>query len=80
MDIEAWYLDYRDRRDQALSREVAATPFAGETVKHLAWHSVRLAVVSASSRSKITLQLDKVGLTDWLVRWPHLQWTTLATK
>ncbi|SOE97778.1 haloacid dehalogenase superfamily, subfamily IA, variant 3 with third motif having DD or ED [Burkholderia sp. D7] len=65
VDIEAWYLDYRDRRDQALSREVAATPFAGEIVKHLARHKVRLAVVSASSRSKIALQLDKVGLTGW---------------
>ncbi|WP_404611485.1 HAD family hydrolase [Caballeronia udeis] len=65
VDIEAWYLDYRDRRDQALSREVAATPFVRDVVKHLAWHSVRLAVVSASSRSKIALQLDKVGLTGW---------------
>ncbi|MFM0614999.1 HAD family phosphatase [Paraburkholderia nemoris] len=66
VDIEAWHASYREKRDQALSQEVAPTLFAGEVVQHLAQrHKVRLAVVSASSRAKIELQLGKVGMIRW---------------
>jgi HAD superfamily hydrolase (TIGR01509 family) len=65
-DMDAWYLAYTDRRDKALSNEVAAIPFAMDVVRCLAQRqAVRLAVVSASSRAKMELQLDKVGLRGW---------------
>jgi HAD superfamily hydrolase (TIGR01509 family) len=70
-DTEAWYFAYTQTRDKALSNEVGAIPFVGDVLKCLAQRQkVRLAVVSASSRAKMELQLHKVGLRRWFG--PHL--------
>ncbi|MGX7000371.1 HAD family hydrolase [Caballeronia sp. KNU42] len=58
-----WLKAYRARRDAELTERVTATSGVASAIAQLAdMTGARLAVVSASDRSKVRLQLTKVGI------------------
>ncbi|MEZ2719914.1 HAD family hydrolase [Paenalcaligenes hominis] len=61
-----WHQAFTLRRNQALRQHVIATPGIYECLKALrkSW-PLHIACVSAAEKSKMTLQLDKLGLTDF---------------
>jgi len=60
---EGWLASFRARRDDALTRELAAVPGAIAAVDALSARLPgRMAVASGADRGKILLQLGKIGL------------------
>jgi HAD superfamily hydrolase (TIGR01509 family) len=60
-----WLQDFRERRNEALERDLTAIPHAAETVRAL--HAAldgRIACASGADRHKVELQLDKIGILD----------------
>ncbi|NYT63724.1 HAD family phosphatase [Alcaligenaceae bacterium] len=62
---EDWHRQFRQRRDEALERELVEIPGAPAAVRAL-HHTLggRIAVASGADLRKVEMQLDKVGLAD----------------
>lgn len=62
---EAWLAGFRERRNEALARDLVEIPGAPAAVRavHAAFDG-RIAVASGADRRKVELQLRKVGLLD----------------
>ena len=62
---EAWLAEFRERRNQALDRDLVEIPGAPDAVRAL--HGIldgRIAVASGADRRKVEFQLAKVGIAD----------------
>ena len=58
-----WLASFRERRNEALDRELLVVPGALGAVREVhAWLGGRVACASGADRLKVELQLDKVGL------------------
>lgn len=60
---EAWLVDFRRSRDEALARDLVAIEHAAHVVKTLSAHyQHNMACVSGADRGKVEMQLKHVGL------------------
>lgn len=63
---EAWMLQFRERRNERLLRDVKAIPGAVQAVEKIhTLHAGRIACASGADRFKVELQLHKCGLMPW---------------
>ncbi len=63
---EAWMLQFRERRNERLLRDVMAIPGAVQAVEKIhTLHAGRIACASGADRFKVELQLHKCGLMPW---------------
>jgi HAD superfamily hydrolase (TIGR01509 family) len=59
----AWYEEFRDRRNAALTERLEAVPHVDEVVRAVhAAYGEAFAVASGADRAKVEMQLDKTGL------------------